>query len=169
MKEARTTLKLLWKLALVPVWAITIAFGASAQSGDVPPRESEALLKWLQAGSYRNWVRESVPHKSLGPHPAQVVTHLNPALDRSLGAKGAAHPKGAAAVKELFDASGKPSGWAVSVKTSQDSQGGEGWFWYEILGTSASGNVVARANGVALCVGCHAQGRDFVLIEHPLK
>jgi hypothetical protein len=165
----RTTPKLPWKRVLVLAGAISIAFGASAQSGDVPPTESEALLKWLQAGSYKTWVKESAPHKSLGPHPAQVITHLNPALDRSLGAKGAAHPKGSAAVKELFDASGKLSGWAVSVKTSQDSQGGDGWFWYEILGTTASGNVVAKANGVPLCVGCHAPGRDFVLIEHPLK
>ncbi len=142
---------------------------ARADSGDVPPTDGVALLKWLQAGSYRTWARESAPHKSLGPHPAQVIAHLNPVLDQSLAAKASAHPKGAAAVKELFDAAGKLSGWAVSVKTASDSDGGKGWYWYEILGTTAGANVVAQANGVPLCFGCHAPGQDFVLIAHPLK
>jgi hypothetical protein len=127
------------------------------------------LLKWLQAGSYKQWVHESKAHKSLGPHPVQVIAYLNAALDESLGAKNKSHPKGSAAVKELLDASGKLSGWAVSVKTAEDSAAGQGWYWYEILGTEASGNVVASANGVPLCFGCHTPGKDFVLIDHPLK
>ncbi len=141
----------------------------SAQTPSVPPTDSARLLEWLQAGSYKAWPKESAPHKSLGPHPTQVLTHLNPALDRSLAAKAAAHPKGAAAVKELLDGKGKLSGWAVSVKTTDDSDGGKGWYWYEILGTTSSGNVVAQANGERLCVSCHTPGRDFVLIAHPLK
>ncbi len=151
------------------LWMFVFFLPAHAQRGDVPPTESGALLKWLQAGAYKKWARESAPHKSLGPHPTQVLTYLNPTLDKSLGAKAAAHPVGSAAVKELLDAGGKPAGWAVSVKTSADSQGGKGWYWYEILGAGASGNVVAQANGVPLCFGCHTPGRDFVLISHPLK
>ncbi len=162
-------LKSPWPRAVAFLGAVTVAFCALAQSDDVPPTDSEALLKWLQSGSYKKWVNESAPHKSLGPHPTQVVAHLNPVLDRSLATKAPAHPKGSAAVKELFDGSGKLSGWAVSVKTSADSQAGKGWYWYEILGTTASGNVVAKANGVPLCFGCHTPGRDFVLISHPLK
>lgn len=146
-----------------------VANMVSAQSGNVPPTAKDALLNWLQAGSYRNWEKESAPHQSLGPHPVQVVVYLNPALDRSLAAKAAAHPVGAAAVKELFDASGKLAGWAVSVKTAADSEGGKGWYWYEILGTTPAARVVASANGVPLCVGCHAPGSDFVLIPYPLK
>ncbi|MGH6612088.1 MAG: hypothetical protein ACRECQ_17735 [Burkholderiaceae bacterium] len=149
--------------------AAFVSVPAHAQPNDVPPTESAALLKWLQAGSYKKWPGESAAHKSLGPHPTQVIAYLNPILDKSLSAKAAAHPKGAAAVKELLDASGKLSGWAVSVKTSADSQGGRGWYWYEIFGTTSSGNVVANANGVPLCFGCHTPGRDFVLIGHPLK
>ncbi|WP_418318961.1 hypothetical protein [Piscinibacter sakaiensis] len=141
----------------------------AAQGNDVPPTDGAALLKWLQAGSYRQWPKESAPHRSLGPHPTQVIAYLNPPLDRSLAAKAAAHPKGSAAVKELLDGGGKLSGWAVSVKTSADSDGGKGWYWYEILGTQAGSRVVAQANGVPLCFGCHTPGRDFVLIEHPLK
>ena len=162
-------LKAPWPRALVILGAVTVACSASAQANDVPPTDGDALLKWLQSGSYKKWVKESAPHKSLGPHPTQVIAHLNPALDRSLAAKAPAHPKGAAAVKELLDASGKLSGWAVSVKTSEDSQAGKGWYWYEILGTTKNGNVVAQANGVPLCFGCHTPGRDFVLISHPLK
>lgn len=142
---------------------------AHAQSDDVPPTEPAALLKWLQAGSYKSWAKESEPHKSQGPHPVTVIAHLNPALDESLNANADAHPKGSAAVKELLDASGELSGWAVTVKTEADSAGGQGWFWYEILGTTESGRVVASANGVPLCFGCHTPGRDFVLIPHPLK
>ncbi len=150
--------------------ALTLTFVASiaqAQTSDVPPTESGALLKWLQAGNYKAWPKESAPHRSMGPHQTLVVTHLNPQLDKSLTAKATAHPKGSAAVKELLDAGGKTTGWAVSVKTSASSDGGKGWYWYEILG-APSGNVVAQANGVPLCSGCHTRGQDFVLIPHPL-
>lgn len=138
-----------------------------AHASDVPPTDSTALLKWLQAGGYKAWPKESAPHRSMGPHQTLVVTYLNPSLDKSMTAKSKAHPKGSAAVKELLDATGRPGGWAVSVKTSADSDGGKAWYWYEIIGVSP-GNVVAQANGVALCTGCHTRGQDFVLIPHPL-
>jgi hypothetical protein len=152
------------------ITAVTLTFVAGfaqAQTSDVPPTESASLLKWLQAGRYKAWPKESAPHRSMGPHQTLVVTYLNPPLDKSLTAKSTAHPKGSAAVKELLDAGGKTTGWAVSVKTSASSEGGKGWYWYEILG-APSGNVVAQANGVPLCSGCHTRGRDFVLIPHPL-
>jgi hypothetical protein len=139
-----------------------------AQAGDTPPNEGNALLKWLQAGSYLKWPKESAPHRSMGPHKSLVLTYLNPVLDRSLETKAKAHPQGAAAVKELLDEAGKLSGWAVSVKTAANSDGGKGWYWYEILGSTSSGSVVAQANGVPLCAGCHTRGSDFVLISHPL-
>ena len=104
----------------------------------------------------------------MGSHQTLVLTHLNPALDKSLGAKAKAHPAGSAAVKELLDATGKLSGWAVAVKTAAETDGGKGWFWYEILGTAPGSSVVASGNGVPLCVGCHVRGRDGVLTEHPL-
>ncbi len=160
MRPSRSTV-----LALL----LLVGGAAVAQSADVPPTDEAALLKWLQAGRYKGWAKESAAHPSQGPHPVKVVAHLNPALVRSLTAKAAAHPKGSAAVKELLDADGKPAGWAVSVKTDADSAGGKGWYWYEILGTTAAGRVVAKANGVPLCFGCHTPGRDFVLIPFPLK
>ena len=71
-------------------------------------------------------------------------------------------------MKELIDAAGKLSGWAVAVKTAAESEGGKGWFWYEILGTTPASTVVANGHGVPLCIGCHTRGRDGVLTEHPL-
>jgi hypothetical protein len=152
------------------ITAVTLTVAAAlapAQAGDVPPTNGASLLKWLQAGSYKAWPKESAAHRSMGPHQTLVITYLSPALDKSLTAKSASHPKGSAAVKELLDATGKVNGWAVSVKTAAASDGGKGWYWYEILGASGS-NVVAQANGVPLCVGCHTRGRDFVLTPHPL-
>ncbi|HET9024805.1 MAG TPA: hypothetical protein VFN64_09550 [Burkholderiaceae bacterium] len=139
-----------------------------AQASDVPPTDGAALLKWLQSGGYKEWAKESAPHRSMGPHQTLVLTYLNAPLDKSLGAKAKQNPRGSAAVKELLDAAGKLSGWAVAVKTATESEGGKGWFWYEILGTTPGSNVVANGHGVALCVGCHARGRDGVLTEHPL-
>lgn len=153
------------------IWALAfllVAPAARGESVDAPPIEPKALLKWLQGGAYKTWPKESAPHRSMGPHKVLVLTYLSPTLDRSLEAKAAVHPKGAAAVKELLDDVGKPAGWAVSVKTAPESAGGKGWYWYEILGTTAGSTVVSQASGQPLCTGCHARGRDFVLIPHPL-
>ncbi|MEZ5659636.1 MAG: hypothetical protein R3E83_14215 [Burkholderiaceae bacterium] len=149
--------------------ASVIATPARAAADETPPVDPAPLLAWLQAGNYKAWPHESAPHRSLGPHPAQVIAYLNPTLDASMASASQTHPQGSAAVKELFDSSGKLSGWAVSVKTAANSDSGKGWFWYEILGTTSSARVVASANGVPLCFGCHTPGRDFVLIPHPLK
>jgi len=157
------------RAALIATVALALALPlGAAGASDVPPAEPAALLKWLQAGGYRKWPSESGPHRSMGPHQGLVVTFLNPALDKSMAAKAAAHPKGSAAVKELQDSGGKLAGWAVSVKTAADSDGGKGWYWYEILGTTPAGNVTAQANGAPLCSACHLRGKDFVLIPHPL-
>ena len=144
-------------------------FPVTAAVADTPPTEHSALFDWLSSGAYKSWTHESAAHPSAGPHPQAVIAYLNPALDESLTAGNAAHPQGSAAVKELYNDSGALSGWAVSVKTDADSAGGKGWYWYEILGTTADSRVVANGNGVPLCFGCHTPGKDFVLIPHPLK
>ena len=140
-----------------------------AQASDVPPTEGAALFKWLQSGAYKAWPKESAAHRSMGEHKTLVQTYLNPAVDTSLGAKAKEHPRGSAAVKELMDAAGKLSGWAVAVKTAELGDGAKGWFWYEILGTTPGSGVVANGQAVPLCVSCHAKGRDAVLSEHPLE
>ena len=150
---------------------LSLAIAATAplaQASDVPPIEGAALLKWLQSGAYKAWPKESAAHRSMGEHKTLVQTYLNPTVDKSLGAKAKEHPRGSAAVKELMDAAGKLSGWAVAVKTAEHGDGAKGWFWYEILGTTPGSGVVANGQAVPLCVSCHAKGRDAVLSEHPL-
>ena len=151
-----------------------VIFGALAAPGiaftdDTPPTDGAELFSWLKAGKYKAWISESEKHPSAGPHPSAVIAYVNDVLNSSLTNGADSHPVGAAAVKELYDSSDQLSGWAVSVKTQPDSQHGQGWYWYEILGVESTGNVVANGNGVALCYGCHTPGQDFVLIPHPLK
>ena len=140
-----------------------------AHASDVPPTDGAALLKWLQSGAYKAWPKESAAHRSMGEHKTLVQTYLNPTVDKSLEAKSKEHPRGSAAVKELMDPAGKLSGWAVSVKTAAQGDGGKGWFWYEIRGTTPGSGVVANAQAVPLCLECHVKGRDAVLSEHPLE
>lgn len=151
--------------------AVALAAGVilHARADENPPADGDALFDWLKAGNYKGWNHESARHPSAGPHPQAVIAYVNQLLDQSLAAGSAVHPEGSAAVKELFDGEGKLSGWAVSLKTQADSAAGQGWYWYEMLGTTAESRVVADGNGVALCFGCHTPGNDFVLIPYPLK
>ena len=159
--------KPLLKTCLIALITVAVSYPTVAQ--DTPPAEGKALFQWLKSGGYKNWIHESSPHKSAGPHPSAVIAYLNESLNESLNSGADKHPAGAAAVKELFNTSGELSGWAVSIKTQEDSDAGKGWYWYEILGTEESSRVVADGNGVPLCVRCHTPGNDFVLIPHPLK
>jgi len=149
--------------------AIATLLPFNTGADETPPVDGGTLYEWLVAGNYKGWAQESQKHKSQGPHPETVIAYLNAALNDSLATGSKNHPEGAAAVKELYGNDGKLSGWAVSIKTQPDSASGQGWYWYEILGTTADSRVVADGNGVALCFGCHTPGNDFVLIPHPLQ
>jgi len=135
----------------------------------------QQLIHWIfiSASSYKNLAaKESGRHPTRGPHTKigwPVRVFLGPNLDASLKAGNTTHPAGSAAVKEMYDGSGKLQGWAVMVKTTADSAGGKGWFWYEITSTTDGSKPVATGNGVPLCFGCHFTGRDFVLTDYPLK
>ena len=137
------------------------------------PVSLDKLFKHLQGADYRKFAAvESGPHPSRGPHTKfglPVRVYLDPKLDASLAAGNASHPAGSAAVKEMYDESGNLQGWAVMVKTGEDSANGQGWFWYEITSTTSASNPVAAGNGIPLCFGCHFPGKDFVLSDYPLK
>jgi hypothetical protein len=96
-----------------------------------------------------------------------VQVYLNEALDASLKAGNAEHPKGAAAVKELFTG-GNLSGWAVGVKTADSSQSGAGWYWYEVMSATDGSSPVAAANGPNFCSSCHGAGADYFFTTYPL-
>jgi hypothetical protein len=146
---------------------------ATARVNSVVPTDKDELFRYLKSGAYKELAaRESGQHGSRGPHtnfgwPVRVF--LDPMLDGSLAAGNANHPAGSSAVKEMFDEDGDLQGWAVMVKTAQDSAGGSGWFWYEVTSTRSGDDPFASGNGVPLCFGCHFTGRDFVLTDYPLR
>jgi hypothetical protein len=128
--------------AAVLVLAGTLTVGlstvppAALANGETVPTTPDALLKYLGSGHYRSFEHESKPRPpSQGSPHGTVQTYLNPILANSLRAKRDSHPVGAAAVKELYGANGQLRGWSVMVKTRADSNGGKGWYWYEIFST----------------------------------
>jgi hypothetical protein len=131
---------------------------------DVPPAPTDALEEWLAFSVYKTWEAESAPHESAGPHFGKVRTFVNPILHGSLALGATTHPKGAAAVKELYGAGDVVEGYAVLTKTG-NSDGGKGFRWYE----EYQGTVYADGPGVSLCTGCHLTGTDFVLTPYPLQ
>lgn len=140
------------------------------------PTDLGALFKYLGERKYESFShRESTVHPSRGPHAVfgrPVRTFLSDDLDASLKAGNASHPAGSSIVKEMYLEDGTTlEGWAVSVKTQDDSAGGNGWFWYEVVSTSDPTQLGGgqAGNGVPLCTGCHASGRDFVLSDYPLQ
>jgi hypothetical protein len=146
--------------------------GAAQQVQNVP-RDAASLFAYLQSGAYKAFVaKESKRHPSAGPHTKiglDVRVFMNDALAKSLADEAVQHPAGSAVVKEMFSEKGELRGWAVAVKTATDSADGQGWFWYEVKSTTDNRRPVAAANGVGLCSGCHAAGRDFVLSNFPLE
>lgn len=141
--------------------------GFDSSTFEVPP-EGTALLSFLQGNSYAQFPAESAVRAPTVPSPhGRVRVFLNTTLDQSLNANNAAHPVGSAAVKELYDATGTTrTGWAVSVKTQADSNGGQGWYWYEII----NNRVIADGNGLPGCANCHqSSGQDFVSTLYPLQ
>ncbi|MBS2020099.1 MAG: hypothetical protein JST00_44980 [Deltaproteobacteria bacterium] len=132
----------------------------------IPAGDPVAFNAWLQKKEYETWPKESAPHASTGPHGQSVQTYLNPKLDASM--KGSAeHPVGAAAVK-TFNANGKVTGWAAMVKTAAASDGGKGWYWYEVFDTAPGASPIA-GQGLGTCTGCHSSGKDFVRAPYPLQ
>lgn len=128
-----------------------------------PPTNGGALLPWLEAGNYAQWAAESGVHPSAGPHGGDVRTFVNASLFASLEAGAAEHDVDAAVVKELYDGD-TVEGWAVMVKVAA-GEGGDGWYWYEIVGSS----VYADGLGESLCTGCHSEAVDFVRTPFPLQ
>lgn len=146
----------------------------AADDAETIPAEKDALFAYLQNKTYEKLAaKETKPHPSAGPHTSvglPVRVFMNAVLDQSMAAENESHPKGSAVVKEMFSKDGALRGWAVAVKTDDNSgDGGEGWYWYEVTSTTDGSNPVAAGKGVGLCAGCHVAGTDFVLSEYPLQ
>ena len=146
------------------------AGGSGGSGGGAVPTNASALFDFLKAGSYHSWAAESAPHVSSGPH-GMVRTYVNDVLEQSLAASNAAHPQGAASVKELYSTDGTTlSGWAVWVKLEADSAAGQNIYWYEVFSTTDGSSPAADGNGVPLCASCHGgSASDFFLSPYPLQ
>ena len=148
----------------------TVETGSVA--GGIPTGQNE-LFEYLTSGGYKQFpARESKNHPTTGPHAKQgwpVRVFVNGILDNSMKAANDSHPVGSGTVKEMYNADGNLQGWAVMLKTQADSDGGKGWFWYEVTSTTDGSSPVGIGNGIPLCFGCHAIGKDYVLTRYPLK
>jgi hypothetical protein len=140
--------------------------GDTGAAGDVPSNAAE-LTPFLEGNEYSGFTAESAVHASTGSSPHGMVrVYINDTLEQSLADGNTSHPVGSSAIKELYDADGVTRlGWAVSVKTAEDSGDGMGWYWYRNL----SDDVTADANGDAACTGCHQPGVDYFTSVYPLQ
>jgi hypothetical protein len=146
------------------------ATATAAATPEIPtpepvPTIGSALRPWLEAGNYLDWPVESARHPSAGPHFGAVRTFVNPTLYAALQAGSTAHPQGSALVKELYGSGETVRGWSVMVKVQADSDGGNGWYWFERFGTSGFANGLGEPG----CTGCHSLGNDFVRTPFPLQ
>lgn len=136
------------------------------------------IEQWLAEGSYKSWTCEAQVHEMRFPSPHGFNRICsNPVIVAAAAADptGTAQwPKGSAAVKEIYAklTATVPVGYAVYLKTDEDSKGGANWYWYErasltldfpqdvygVAADSKGGSGAARG----ICVACHiAVGSDL--------
>jgi hypothetical protein len=138
-----------------------------------PPQGAAAVEAWLKKGDYEEWQCEAKVHGARSPSPHGFNRICSNDLISSRGSGDGAWPVGAAAVKELYAAADddKPVGYAVYLKTEDDSADGANWYWYERVPLDSAAphdadGVVADGLGdegpaKTICVGCHvAAGTD---------
>jgi hypothetical protein len=141
--------------------------GTPAIGGEVPPPSSQfppttasAMEAWLEEEHYLKWACEAeatvkdfgVPAIHAHGRSNRVCSNILLATSRS-----GTMPAGVASVKEVYDDSGSLIARAVAAKVREDSDAGNGWYWYE--GESTAGF------GLSVCTGCHAAaGSDD---DHP--
>ena len=156
--------------------ALEAGMEATVRTGSAPgavPTGNRELHDYLRAGSYKQMpYMESSWHPSAGPHTKYgrpVRVFVNEILGASLEAGNDEHPVGSETVKEMYSPDGDLEGWAVMVKTQNESDGGLGWFWYEATSTEPGADPFMAGNGVPMCFGCHTSGKDYVLTSWPLR
>ena len=148
---------------------ITAACGGNDGGNDqTPPMGRVALEQWLADGMYKSWASESAIHESRSPSPHNFNRIYSNDLLAANASGNGVWPKGSAGVKELYASatSTTPIGFAVYLKTADDSAGGANWYWYERVPLDSTephdaNGVVADGMGGSgpakdICVGCHA-------------
>ncbi len=139
-----------------------VYFQVTGDEKQLPPTNLAAVKAWLaqEPKPYADWSCEAAATPKTDGDPAiHVHAGSNRVCSNAKLAVGPAGvwPAGAAAVKEIYNGAGELTLYAVSVKTAADSQGGQGWYWYEGLNDST----IAAGFGNSTCTGCHlAAGSD---------
>ncbi len=151
------------------------AAGSSSGGGSASelPQGGAAVEAWLGTGAYKSWKCEPTVHEARSPSPHGWNRICSNDVIATNAVASGAWPKGAAAVKELYDSATAttPVGYAYYLKTSADSGGGGNWYWYERVPQNSEAphdakGVVADGLGtggtaLSICVGCHgAAGAD---------
>ncbi len=162
-------------LAMVACACGSSESGGSGGDAQTPPQGADAVEAWLKAGDYKSWKCESAVHESRAPSPHGYNRICSNELIATNATGTGAWPKGAAGVKELYASATDttPVGYAVYLKTADDSAGGAAWYWYERVPLDSmaphdANGVVADGLGSSgpakdICVGCHAAaGADAV-------
>lgn len=166
--------------------ALLAACGMDANSNhnsdaQTPPTSGRVDVEsWLAAASYKTWTCEPAVHAARAPSPHGFNRICSNDLIANATTASTPWPKGAAAVKELYDSATAqtPIGYAVYLKTAADSASGAAWYWYERV--PATSEAPHDANGVvadgtggagpakAICVGCHmGAGMDAMHTPSP--
>jgi hypothetical protein len=128
-----------------------------------PPRGQVALEAWLAEGHYRSWACEdhiSAPRLS-GNHGRHRICS-NELLETSTDGF---FPVGASSVKELYDPTDQPNGFAVGLKV-EEGEGPQTWYWYERHGQDPTAAPLAQGIAVPGCAVCHGTApRDYVFLR----
>jgi hypothetical protein len=136
-----------------------------AEPAGPPTEDAAAIQEWLRSGAYLDWEVFDPPPKEGMAAGARV--YLSPTLADSLRSGSTIHPVGAAAVRELTDqGSDTPTGWALTHKLDPGA-GADTWSFYEVFSTQADAEPLVFERAASGCVGCHAEGVDYVRLELP--
>jgi hypothetical protein len=132
---------------------------AEQHSSQRPPQGAAALEAWLTKANYEDWQCESGVHAARSPSPHGFNRICSNDAISSRATDDGTWPAGAASVKELYASLGakSPMGYAVYLKTADDSEGGAKWYWYERIGDQTVADGLGNSGPAkAICVACHA-------------
>ncbi len=143
----------------------TVCADAPAPTAEVPA-DAAKLNAYLTSGQYKTWNGEPAVKNGSSAHQPRVRSFANPILEAAIKQNATGYPIGSATVKELYNGSDVLQGWAVSVKTA-NNRNAQDWYWYEVFSTAPGGTPVVSSNGASGCAGCHSAGTDYVRTRFP--
>jgi len=146
--------------------------GAYPVDSQRPPTTGKSDIEaWLAQGHYKSWHCEPAPHPSRRGSPHGTNRICSNDLLSAHDGPGPGWPVDAAGVKEFFDASGAPIGYAMYRHVTAGSGGGD-WYWYERIEGVVADGLGTEGKALDSCVGCHQSagqngqtGHDLVFTQ----